>query len=172
MVFELVAVIVAGFAGAGGALLVNKLSGGRLPRWIMPVAAGGAMLAVTIANEYGWFTRTVAGLPEGLEVAQTVEDRALYRPWTYVWPFISRFVAVDTLSARTNENVPGQRMVEIYAFARWSAPTKLTVMVDCGSARRAEIVEGVRLAEDGSLEGATWRDVGPDDPIVSTVCGA
>ena len=47
MVFELIATIVAGFAGAGVALLLNKIFGGRLPRWIMPVAAGAAMLATT-----------------------------------------------------------------------------------------------------------------------------
>ncbi len=38
MFFEMVATLVSGFAGAGVVLLLNKISGGRLPKWAMPVA--------------------------------------------------------------------------------------------------------------------------------------
>ncbi|MEO1190053.1 MAG: hypothetical protein AAFW60_13380, partial [Pseudomonadota bacterium] len=69
MIFELIAVVVAGFAGAGVALLLNKVVGGRLPRWIIPIAAGLAMFATTIAHDYCWYERTAASLPDGLEVA-------------------------------------------------------------------------------------------------------
>lgn len=171
MLFELIAVIVAGFAGAGVALLVNRVSGGRLPRWVTPVAAGAAMLAVTITNEYGWYPRTVQTLPEGLSVVMPVEDRAIYRPWTYAWPFVSRFLAVDGQSVRTNPEQPGLRLADVYAFARWTAPNRLTVVVDCDGARRAEIVEGASFGEDGAPEGVTWRDVGENDEILTAVCG-
>ena len=110
MLFELIAAIVAGFAGAGVILMANKLLGGRLPRWLTPAGAGLAMLAMAIVNEYGWYPRTVGGLPEGLEVATTAEDRAIYRPWTYVVPFVTRFLAVDTATMRTNDALPGQRI--------------------------------------------------------------
>ena len=172
MVFELIAVVVAGFAGAGLALLVNKIAGGRLPKWVMPVAAGAAMLAVTITNEYGWYPRTTQTLPDGLEVATTVEDQAFYRPWTYVYPFVSRFLAVDTKTVRTHPDLPDQLLVDVYAFGRWMPPRKLGVAVDCAVGRRAELVEGVSFAADGSLEGAMWQDVGADDPIVRTACAA
>lgn len=170
MVFELIAVIVAGFAGAGIALLLNMLSGKRLPRWSTPVAAGVAMIAVTISNEYGWFNRQVATLPDGLQVVQTVEDRAFYRPWTYAYPFVNRFLAVDTASLRRNEALPGQRLVDVYAFGRWAQPTKLSVAVDCEALARAEIVEGVSLGADGRLQGANWREVGAGDPVVGATC--
>ena len=170
MVFELIAVIVAGFAGAGATLLLNKLLGGRLPRWVMPVAAGCAMLAVTITNEYGWYARTSGALPEGLEVATTVEDRAFYRPWTYIVPFVSRFLAVDTKTIRTNAAAPGQRLVDVYAFGRWMPPRQVRVAVDCTAGRRADIADGVSFGADGSLDGADWREVGADDPILRTAC--
>ena len=170
MFFELIATIVAGFAGAGIALLLNKVLGGRLPRWITPVAAGMAMLATTIANEYGWYGRTAAALPAGLEVATTVENKAFYRPWTYLFPFVSRFLAVDTATMRTNEALPGQRMVEVYAFGRWTAPQSRLVMVDCAGGRRADIARGAEFGEDGSVDTLAWRDTGLDDPVVKTAC--
>lgn len=170
MVFELIAVIVAGFAGAGLALLLGRLSGGRLPRWVMPVAAGAAMLAVTITNEYGWYPRTAQTLPEGLSVVAAVEDTAVYRPWTYAKPFVSRFLAVDEKSVRTNPDQPGLKLADVYAFARWTAPSRVIVAVDCNLNRRAEITEGVSLGEDGALDGAPWRDVAPSDELVATLC--
>ena len=170
MLFELIATVVAGFAGAGCALILNKLIGGRLPRWIMPVAAGAAMLGTAIANEYGWYARTAAGLPEGLEVAMTVEDRAIYRPWGYLFPFVSRFLAVDTANARTHASRPGQKLVDVYAFGRWSAPQSRPVMVDCAGGRRADIPPGTTIAPDGSFEGLVWRETGADDEVVATVC--
>lgn len=172
MLFELIAAIVAGFAGAGVALLANKLLGGRLPRWLTLALAGLAMLSMAITNEYGWYPRTVQGLPEGLEIATTAEDRAIYRPWTYIVPFVTRFLAVDTATMRTNEAVPGQRIVDVYAFARWAAPRRQGVAVDCSVGRRADLGPGVAMDADGGLQGADWREVGPDDPIVRTACRA
>jgi hypothetical protein len=172
MFFELIATFVAGFAGAGVALLLNKLVGGRLPRWIIPIAAGAAMLATTIANEYGWYGRTVGSLPSGLEVATTVENAAIYRPWAYVIPFVSRFLAVDTATMRTNDALPGQKMVEVYAFGRWAAPQSRLVMVDCDGGRRADVPPGTEVSPSGRVEGLDWRDTGADDPIVATSCRA
>ena len=88
-------------------MLVNKATGGRLPRWLAPVAAGLGMIAATITSEYGWFTRTSQTLPEGMTIAQTVEKRAFYQPWTYVTPYIDRFVAVDvgTMQRRDDQRI-------------------------------------------------------------------
>jgi hypothetical protein len=171
MLFELIATVVAGFAGAGVALLLNKLVRGRLPRWVVPVAAGCAMIATTIANEYGWYGRTVDSLPDGLEVATTVENKAFFRPWTHVYPFVTRFLAVDVAAIRTNDALPGQRIVDVYAFGRWAAPQKQSVVVDCAGGRRADITPEAQFADDGSIQGVAWRDTGPGDPIVQTSCG-
>ncbi len=43
MFLELIAVIVAGIAGAGVMMLIARVSGGRIPKWFIPVAAGAAM---------------------------------------------------------------------------------------------------------------------------------
>ena len=137
MFLELIGTVFAGIAVAGVMMILNKLSGGRLPRWVVPVAAGLGMIGTTIASEYGWYGRTSATLPEGMEIAQTIEKQSFYQPWTYVTPYIDRFVAVDATSLRQNPDQPGQRMVDLYYFGRWAPLTKVPVLLDCEGARRA-----------------------------------
>ncbi len=72
MFLELIATIFAGIACAGVAMLLNLATGRRLPRWILPIAAGAGMIAMTISNEYTWFDRTAERLPDGVEIALEV----------------------------------------------------------------------------------------------------
>jgi hypothetical protein len=146
-------------------MLLAKLTGGRLPRWLVPVSAGAAMLAAGISSEYSWFSRTAGNLPEGLEIAQTVESRALWRPWTYAFPMINRFVAVDVANLRGNTDNADLFMADLYFFGRWQTVQTVEVIVDCADGRRADPALG-----DGSPP--VWRDAGFDDPIVSQVCEA
>lgn len=170
MVFELIATISAGFAGYGVAALLQRLSGRRLPRALLPVAAGLAMLFVVIANEYGWYTRKLTTLPDGLQVAQTVESRSILRPWTLLKPAVSRFLAVDIKHARSHAARPDQYLVDVYAFARWYPPSRITVALDCANGRRADITDAVTVAEDGSINNAHWIDVGQADPVITATC--
>ncbi|WP_420414277.1 hypothetical protein [Roseibium sp.] len=172
MFVELIATIVAGAAAAGLVLLINRALGGKMPRWLAPVMAGVAMLAATISNEYGWFERTKETLPDGLVVAHTVENKAVYRPWTYLVPYVERFVAIDTFSIQTHTSQPGMKLAEAYFFGRWSTVNKLPVLTDCVDTRRAALIDGVTFEVDGVVEGAEWVDVPDDDPLVSTICGA
>lgn len=171
MFVELIATFIAGLAAAGLVMLVNKVLGGRLPRWFMPVGAGAAMILVTISNEYGWYSRTKDALPEGVVVADIVESTAFYRPWTYVWPITERFVAIDTKTTREHAEQPGIKLSDVYFFGRWSPVTKLPVLADCPGLRRAALADGITFQEDGVVSGADWIKVGTDDPLVSTICG-
>jgi hypothetical protein len=171
MFWELIATFVAGFAAAGIALALGKIMGGRLPRWVMPLAAGAAMIAMAIYNEYGWFPRTQGNLPAGMEIIETVEHRVWYRPWTYVKPYVERFVAVDMPTIRTHEGQPDHRLGDVYLFGRWAPVHKLPVLADCAGGRRAALTDGISFAADGSVTGVDWADVAGDDPIVATMCG-
>ncbi|SDC94741.1 hypothetical protein [Ruegeria marina] len=172
MFLELVGTLVAGLAIAGVVMALNRFTGGRLPRWLAPVAAGCGMIGVTIASEYGWYTRTRANLPETMRIVEEVESRALYRPWTYVAPFVGRFAAIDAGSVRTNPSQPGQRLVDLYFFGRWAPVTKLPVLVDCDGHRRASLAGGAEFAADGSVAEADWRRPPPDDPVILATCEA
>lgn len=170
MFLELLATFVAGFAAAGVVLVLNKILGGRLPRWLMPVAAGAGMIGMTISNEYGWYPRTKASLPEGLEVAMTVNNQEFYRPWTYVKPYVDRFVAVDVATAQTHDNHPGMVIADIYLFGRWAPVSKIKVMFDCPGGRRADLIEGVEFDADGALVNPTWITVSDTDPVAGVAC--
>lgn len=170
MFVELIATIFAGIACAGLAMLLNILIGRRLPKWITPVAAGLGMLGTTISNEYTWFGRTADSLPEGLEIAMTVDEQSWFRPWTQVWPYTKRFVAVDTGTARANERVPDQKLADLYFFGRWSPINQAPVLFDCANARSALLIDGAEFAEDGTVPDADWQSMPADDPILKLVC--
>ncbi|NRP13538.1 MULTISPECIES: hypothetical protein [unclassified Aliiroseovarius] len=170
MFFESIATVFAGLAMAGIVMAVNHTIRGRLPKWVMPVAAGLAMLAATIANEYAWYGRTVDSLPEGLTVIMESENRVAYRPWTYVTPFIDRFVVVDTFSERTHPDQPNLRVVDTLFLGRWSAPNKVPVLIDCAANTRAPLSDAITIGDDGSLSGVDWVSVDMTDPLLSNIC--
>ncbi len=170
MFIELIATFIAGLAGAGVMMLILRLTGNRLPRWLTPVTAGLAMLAATITSGYGWFGRTIETMPDGFEVVQTVENKALYRPWTYVKPFTERFVALDTNSLQTNTALPDQRLIDAYFYGRWAPLNRIHVLGDCVENRRAAIVDTVGFTDSGVIEGASWVTVPADDPLLTAMC--
>lgn len=172
MFIELIATIVAGVACAGLVMLLNIASGRRLPRWFMPVAAGLGMIAMTISNEYTWFGRTAERLPKGVEIAQTVEEQSWLRPWTQVWPYTKRFVAADVSTARRNENLPAQRLADVYFFGRWSPVQQAPMLVDCAQAQSAVLIDGAEFGEDGTIVDADWQAMPADDPLLALLCEA
>lgn len=170
MFLELIATLVAGFAAAGLVLFANRLLRGRLPKWFTPVAAGATMIAVTIFNEYGWYDRTRAGLPPALEVAQTVENRSLIRPWTYLAPYVERFVAVDTSGLQSHAEQPNRLIAQVFFFGRWSPVERMSVLVDCQAGTRAALSEQTAFDPSGGVEGVNWVHPASDDPLMTTIC--
>ncbi|WP_432450681.1 hypothetical protein [Aliiroseovarius marinus] len=170
MFYETIATLVAGFAGGGLVLLLNKTLRGRLPRWAVPVGAGIAMIAATMANEYGWYERTKSTLPEGFTVIQTVENKVFYRPWTYAVPFVERFVALDAPSLRTHDAKPALRIVDAYLMGRWSKPEKMVVLADCDTGKRAPLLDGASFSAAGDVTGVNWFAADAGDPLVTGIC--
>lgn len=170
MFLELMATFFVGFGVAGMILLANWLTGRRLPRALLPIGAGAGMIAFTIWSEYAWYDRTSTALPEGVVVTATDEGRIAWKPWTYVAPQISRFVAMDTASIRTHAEQPDQVMVNLLLMGRWAPGAEVPVIFDCAEHRRADLLDDVALSEDGSVEGALWRRVPSDDPSLTEAC--
>lgn len=171
MFLELIATFVAGFAAAGIVLLLNKVLRGALPGWTVPVAAGFAMIAFTVYNEYNWFAHTKANLPDGLVIVETVESRAFYRPWTYAVPFVERFVAVDQATVKTH-TATGQKLADIYLFGRWAPVHKVPVLADCKGGRQAPLIDAVSFEADGTITGVDWAKVSEHEPTQAAICGA
>lgn len=170
MFLELLGVIFAGVAGAGLMMVIIRLTGARLPKWLTPVAAGGAMIAATISSEYSWYARTTDSLPEGFEIVDTVQTSAFWRPWTYVAPLTERFVALDVASLQTNSAHPDLKLAQAYFYGRWAPLHRLNVAADCAGGRRAALVDAITFADDGTIEGAQWVTAAPSDPLLSAIC--
>ncbi|MCF6370225.1 hypothetical protein [Rhizobium halophilum] len=173
MLFELIAAVVAGVAIAGVAMGLRWVSRDRLPRWVVPAAAGLGMLSYAIWSEYSWLSRARSAMPTGVEVAWTNEDRAPWRPWTYYAPVVNRFTAVDLRTAQRHPNQPGQVMVDLLLAARWQPSARVKTVFDCNNGRRANLIgEGISVAEDGAITGAQWVDLDSADAALQIVCGA
>ena len=170
MLLEFLAIIAAGFGLAGLALIVNVLVGKRLPGWVMPACAGLGMLAMSVWLEYSWLDRVTATHPDGVEIASTNKVQAWYRPWTYVVPQVNRLIAIDHRFDRRNEAHPDQVLTQVVLMGRWEPARQFGVVFDCAGARRADLVDQVRFAEDGSLLNAQWRELDRQDPVLRTAC--
>lgn len=170
MFLELIAAFASAFAAAGVVMVINVATKGRLlPKWATPVAAGAAMLAYGIWSEYSWYSRASHELPEGVYVTFANENSSMWKPWTYVLPYVDRFVAVDTLSIRTNAEVPHQRLADAYFYGRWSPRRGLTLVVDCAEQKIAPLPSAT-LGETGEVIDAAWTRPVDGDTTVEAAC--
>lgn len=169
MLLEFIAALASGFAAFGVLLMINAFTGRRLPRWVMPAGAGLGMLAFTIWSEYSWPERAI--LPgAGYQEASRNSVATWYRPWTYVWPQSNRLIAIDHRFTRTHPEAPDLVLTRVALLARWMPEYGYLVVFDCATGRQADLLAGVELMPDGTLEGAEWVEIGTDDPVLATAC--
>ena len=167
---EIIAAIALGFGVAGLVMLLRHLSGGSIPRVAMPVAAGVAMLGFGTWSEYSWFDRQARALPNGIYVVSSVRESSAWRPWTWAWPYVTRFAAVNAAGARRNEALPGQVLADVYFIGRHVPAAKLTQIVDCPGERRADVMGKARFDEIGQPKDAHWIPLRGDDPLHRALC--
>ena len=170
MFLELVATFVIGFGAAGIILILNWISGRRLPRALLPIGAGLAMIGFTIWSEYNWYPRTLSQLPEEVVVLIENEKTAFYQPWSYLKPYVDRFAAVDVARALRNENLPDQVIVPIYFMGRWAPGSEVPIIVDCAGSRRADMADGMEFDDQGAPVDAAWVSLEDGDPLLEAVC--
>lgn len=141
-----------------------------LPKWSVSVAAGVGLIGTTIWLEYDWFSRVSAELPEGVEVVWQAEDAMPLRPWTYLAPITTRFVALDRRQMVQHPNNEALRMARLYNFARWQSVVDGLMIFDCTNDRRVLVHEGVEITEDGQLKGAEWEAPPAGDRFQDAAC--
>ena len=101
MIWHLIAAFVVGLAFAGVALFLRKISGRRLPKWIIPVFAGLGMFSYQIYTEYEWFEHKKLRLPENSIVVASEAPGSFWRPWTFMMPMTSAFTVLDAESVKS-----------------------------------------------------------------------
>lgn len=169
MILDFIAAIAAGFGLLTVTFIVNHLTGKRLGPWIWPATVAVGMVGYTVWAEYSWASRTIAAQPQ-LRLASTNSERVFYRPWTYLVPHISRMIAVDETRTLVHPDHPDLVLTDLVLMGRWEPVRVIGVVFNCTDATRADLVEGVELADDGSVIGATWVAMEPDDSVLATAC--
>jgi hypothetical protein len=171
MLLEFIAAIAAGLGMLSVVFATDYLTGRRLPRWIYPATVGLGMLGYTIWSEYSWPERVVVA-GSGYVEASRNEVQVWYRPWTFLWPQSNRLIAIDHRFTRQHDQAPELVLTRVALLARWMPEFGYLVVFDCAAHARADMLAGVELREDGTLEGASWVQLGPDDPVLRTACEA
>jgi hypothetical protein len=171
MALELIAAFVAAVAFAGIAHLLRRMSKQRLPSWIVPFAAGLGLIGFTVWGEYNWFSRVSATLPPGVVVVHAEPQSTPFRPWSYVFPLRTQFVAMDTTATIPHPEAASMRLVSLYSFVRWGGrPNVALMVVDCDGARQVMLTEGIAFTPDGQMTGGDWVSLGADDAIQMAAC--
>ena len=170
MIFQLLGSLLLGICAAVALMLAYRLLGRRAPRWVLPAAAGAAMLGFHVWSDYTWFRRTAAALPEPLTVAAAPASATPLQPWTYLLPRVERFVVINPRAIRWNERAPGLRLAEVFLVARYMPTLTAAQLFDCTTPRRIGAPRGLALDAEGRPEGVEWVPLEPGDPLLRAVC--
>lgn len=141
-----------------------------LPKWSISAAAGIGLIGTTIWLEYDWFSRVSAELPEGVEVVWHAEEASPLRPWTYLAPITTKFVALDRRQMAQHPKNSALRMARLYNFARWQSVVDGLMIFDCAETRQVLVRDGVEITDDGQLKGAEWVKPSADDTFQNAAC--
>jgi hypothetical protein len=171
MFWALLTALVAGVAGAGIGLGLRALTRNRLPKGIIPICAGVAMIVATVGTEYGWYPNVVRTMAPDLVIISQREQQAWYQPWTYVRPWVRGFVGYSPSETVETAEGSGIYVVQVRGQERWQPQIVRPILVDCSGSRRAEFRPETEISDDGEPTNAEWLDVPSDDPTISAVCG-
>lgn len=141
-----------------------------LPKWLVPVSAGIGLIGTTIWLEYDWFSRVSAELPPGFEVAAAQATSNPLRPWTYLAPITTRFVALERAKRAHHPARYDLVIVPVYSFARWQPPRNMLMVFDCAAGKQAAIVEGTVIDDAGQLTGGEWVAAAAEDTLQEAAC--
>jgi len=169
MILEFIAALTSGIALMGVLMLVDRLTGQRMGRWVFPAAVGLGMLAYSVWSEYSWASRVIA--PDGHYVEVTRNQSGVwYRPWTYLWPQVNRIIALDRRFQRTHPDQPHLVQIRVVRLERWLPESAFLAVFDCDEGALAPMVDGVELMADGTVAGADWVPMPADDPMLRGAC--
>ncbi|MCB1395981.1 MAG: hypothetical protein H6898_10205 [Rhodobacter sp.] len=171
MIIDFVGALATGLGLMGLMMLINRVTGRRMGRWVFPATVALGMIGYTAWSEYTWGARTLEGQPQ-LRVAVEAGEPTLLRPWTYIIPQTTRMIAIDLARTQVHPDQPDLVMTQVVLLGRWQPVRAASVVYDCTGHRRADIAEGVTLNADGTLEGADWIALEAGDAVLGTACAA
>lgn len=161
-----------GVAAAGAVMLLWRVFGAKAPKGVIALSAGLAMVCFVLWNDYSWFGRTSAALPESMIVTGAFTASSPLAPWTLLFPPVNRYAAVDVASARRHESAPALRLVDTYLITRHTPTAVIAQAYDCAARRRVETPDEAALAQllGPEAEAMAWAAVAPEDAAFAALC--
>ena len=166
------AAITAAFAMAGLVLILNHLTGRRLPKWLVPVAAGAGMLGYSVWSDYSWHHRLVQSLPAGTRVVEQTQSRDWWRPWTFAWPIVTGVTALVPAEVKAHETAEGVVFLNLHALGRWEPQRIWTGAVDCVNGRILSLEAGADYPVRAPIPDEAWATPPAGDPAFAACEGA
>jgi len=168
MFWTLLATVFCGLGAAGIALGIRAITAKRAPKWLIPVFAGLGMLGFLVYGEYTWFEHKKTLLPEEAVVVNTEQEGIYFRPWTFIFPYVTAFSAVDVNSISNSTQDENIVRFTLYRFEQTvaDAVSPRVHLINCQSR------ELVPLGPDGTPNIDNLKKLGPSDPLFQTVCGS
>ena len=169
MIWNLAGVFIIGLCTGAFGYLLRKLSKNRLPKWIIPIAAGGGMFAYLAYYDYAWFDFKRSQLPEGSVVIQEYREPDFFRPWSYLAPSVNQFDVVDGQYRRHQQE--GDTLVEyiVYRFIKDPSERMLQIhqVLNCTSRERVALPDPAHRAQQ---PGQAVEMVLASDRMLQTAC--
>lgn len=171
MILDLIAALATGFALMGIAMVINRYTGRWMGGWVFPAMVALGMVGYTVWAEYTWASRQVETQPQ-LRIASTNGETVFYRPWTYLWPQVTRMITVDLSETRVHENQPDRVLTRLVLIGKWQPVRAVSVLFDCAAPARVDLAQGAQFQADGSIEDVVWLPLEAEDPVMRTACDA
>lgn len=129
--------VIAVAIGAGAVLYAGmhaaRKAGLRPAPWLLPGGIGLAMIAYSVWNDYAWYDRARASLPDGAQVLAVGTASQPWAPWTYLAPVEVRFAALDP--AQVSDAPDGTRRAPIMLVERRGQTVIVPQDFDCAGGR-------------------------------------
>ncbi|WP_099864139.1 hypothetical protein [Pararhizobium haloflavum] len=172
MIFILIGALLVAISAAALITLPFRLTRRKTPKGLPPLAAGIALVAFVVWNDYSWYGRTAGELPEQVAIVDSLDYQGPLQPWTYIVPRTNRFTAVDRSAIRRNEQLPGYAMFDLIFVQRYEPTLQTRQIVDCQGGRRADLTNETTYADDGMPQNVVWVSLEENDPLLEIVCGS
>lgn len=166
MFWTFIATVICGLGASGIALGIRAITRNRAPKWLIPVFAGAGMLGYLIYGEYTWFELKQSQLPQEAIIVDTESDGIIWRPWTFLVPYVTAFSTVDTKSINSSPKTPEVVNFTLYRFEQKlvDAVSHRVHLMHCGNR------ELVPLGSDGKPRIDNMKRLEPEDRLYQTVC--
>jgi len=155
---------------AGVVLLAYRAFGQRPPKAVLLTAVGLSILAYVTYSRYTWADLMIARLPNTIEVIQSYRESAVYEPWTFIWPRITHFAAIDRATLAAHRSLPGVYLVEMILVGEGDPSLSVPQVIDCIGGRRANLTPDAPLDPGVLADTLDWQTGRSPERLFERVC--